>query len=416
MFRTLFPATALFAGVALLLLGSGLLNSLLALRGSALGFGDATLGLISSGYFVGFLIGTFLAPTLIRRIGHVRTFAFCAAAAACTALAHALLDTAWTWLVLRVVAGMALVNLYVAIESWLNAIAPDDRRAQLFAVYMTVNLGALALAQHLLRIADPVVATLPILVALLICAAVMPVTWTRLSAPELPPTPRLRLLDLYRRAPSALAGALLSGLAMGPFWGLAPLQASRSGLDTSQVAWVMSAAIVGGALLQWPVGRWSDRSDRRIALALASTAAVIAGVLLAFSIQAGWIAQAAMMFAYGGLAFAIYPLAVAHLVDHLQKDELLAAISTALLLHGVGAAIGPLLAGAAMQRYGDMALPLYFAATHGVLALAVAARLTLRARVPRFTLRFRPMLRTTPVALELLPTEDTPAAGNGQDS
>jgi len=76
MLPTLLPIGALLAGIALLLLGSGLLNTVVALRGSLEGFSDTTLGLIGSTYFFGFFLGTFVAPRLIRRMGHVRAFAF----------------------------------------------------------------------------------------------------------------------------------------------------------------------------------------------------------------------------------------------------------------------------------------------------------------------------------------------------
>jgi MFS family permease len=416
MLNFLLPTTALLAGVALLLLGSGLLNSLLALRGSAQGFSDAALGLITSGYFVGFLLGTFLAPGLIRRVGHVRAFALCAAGAACTALLHALFDAPIAWLLLRVGTGLSLVVLYVVIESWLNSIAPEGRRAQLFAVYMAINLGALAIAQQLLRLDAPTTATLPIVVGLLLSLALMPVSWTRLAAPETPHTPRLRLRDLHRRAPSAVAGAFLSGLAMGPFWGLLPLYGARIGLDAEGVGTLMTAAILGGAALQWPLGRWSDRGDRRAMLAGAAAFSAASALLLMLvaSLGTGWLLLA--IFLYGGFAFAAYPLAVAHLMDHVERDALLAATGTALLLHGIGAAIGPLLAGALMGGFGPTALPLYFAAVQGLLAAYVFLRRRAVPRLPRFTLRFRPMLRTSQVALELLPTEDTRAAGNGPES
>lgn len=76
------PISSLLGGVALLLLGHGLLNTLLTLRGVAEGYSTGMIGLLMSGYFAGFLIGTWLAPSLIRRIGHIRTFAFYAALAA----------------------------------------------------------------------------------------------------------------------------------------------------------------------------------------------------------------------------------------------------------------------------------------------------------------------------------------------
>src|SRR3546814_163167 len=149
------PMTALLAGVALLLMGSGLLGSLLVVRGAAEGFGAQTLGLVMSAYFVGFLVGTWIGPRLIQRIGHIRAFAFHAALAAVSVLLHAIMLSPWAWAALRMLTGIALVGLYTVIESWLNATAPPAQRSGVFAMYMVVNLGALALGQALFGMSDP---------------------------------------------------------------------------------------------------------------------------------------------------------------------------------------------------------------------------------------------------------------------
>jgi MFS family permease len=149
------PMAALLAGVALLLAGSGLLGTLLAVRGRLEGFGDRTIGLIMSAYFVGFFLGTYIAPGLIRRIGHIRAFAFFAALCAATVLLHPIFVDAWAWGVLRALTGAGLVGLYTVIESWLNAQAPDGKRSQVFAIYMAVNLFALAAGQWLLGVYAP---------------------------------------------------------------------------------------------------------------------------------------------------------------------------------------------------------------------------------------------------------------------
>lgn len=403
MWRSIFPISALLMGAACLLLGSGLLNTLLALRGSAAGFTDAALGLVMSCYFVGFLLGTLLVPDLISRVGHIRAFAFLAAACACTALLHSLWAAPWYWMLLRVATGMALVGLYTVIESWLSAHAAREQRSQVFAVYMVVNLGALALAQQLLRFDAPETPLLPfVVVALAISAAVMPVTATRLREPAPQAVLRLRPQVLFQRAPTAVAGALLSGLAMGPFWGLLPVFGLRSGLTAPDIAGLMSLGILGGALLQWPLGRASDRYDRRAVLsAIGLSAAVVALAALAPGVAAsGWLP--AVLFVYCGLAFAIYPICVAHLMDHLEPDELVNGSSTALLLHGLGAALGPALAGALMGGFGPGALFAWFALMQATLAGFVAWRYGLRGLPSLHPARFIPMLRTTPVALGLL--------------
>ncbi|KTF31141.1 MFS transporter, partial [Xanthomonas vesicatoria] len=273
--------TALLLGVALLLTGSGLLGTLLAVRGGQAGFDARALGLIMSGYFAGFFLGTFFAPPLIRRIGHIRAFAFYASLAAIAVLLHPIWLDPWGWGMLRLVTGAALVGLYTVIESWLNAEPDARRRSRVFSVYMAINLSALALGQILLTAGDAQAPAMFTLTAILICAAVMPVVTTRLIPPEVPQVSRLPLKMLYALAPVATVAAGLSGLAMGAFWGLLPVYANRIGLDADGVAMLMLTAIVGGAVLQWPIGRISDGHDRRIGLVAVSVLAAAIAITAA---------------------------------------------------------------------------------------------------------------------------------------
>lgn len=399
---------SLLAGVALLLLGAGLLNTLIPLRGSAAGFSDALLGGLTSAYFAGFFLGTFVAPSLVRRIGHIRAFAFYAVCCACVALLHALGDQAWLWLLLRLAFGTALVGLYTVIESWLNAQATPQVRGRMFALYMVVNLGALALAQLLLRFEGGPGFVLFVAVALLVCAATMPLLLTRQAQPQLQPAPRLHLRRLLAAAPIAGAGAMASGLAMGAFWGLLPVYFARQGQDAGAVGTLMCAAILGGAALQWPLGRLSDRHDRRLVIAL--TCAAAAALALALPLGSGTAAAYALVFLYGGMAFSTYPIVVAHLLDHLPPEDLLAASSSVLLLNGIGAALGPLLAGALMAALAPAALFGWFAALQGALALYARWRYRAHRRAPAMAPQFHPMLRTSPASLELIAAEhDAPA-------
>jgi MFS family permease len=401
MFGAIRPIVSLLAGVALVLLGAGLLNTLIPLRGHALGFSDSQLGMLTSAYFAGFLLGTFLAPAMIRRVGHIRAFALFASLCACAALLHALGDNIRLWLLLRLAIGTALVGLYTVIESWLNAQADPAHRGRLFAVYMIVNLASLALAQQLLRVGQQREFVAFVLVALLICASMLPVLWTRQAQPQLHPVPKLALVRLINSAPSAAAGAVISGLAMGAFWGLLPLYGANSGMDSGGVAAMMSSAIVGGAALQWPLGRLSDGSDRRLALALVGAAAAAIAMLEPFADVAG-LSGRGVIFLFGGMAFAIYPIAVAHLIDHLPPDDVVAASSGLLLLYGLGSTVGPLVGGVTMGWFGPGALFAWFALTHAILAAIAAYRYLAFRREQTEATRFAPMLRTTPASLEML--------------
>lgn len=400
MLRTLRPVASLLTGTALLLIGAGLLNTLIPLRGMAAGWSGTLLGGLTSAYYAGYFIGTFAMPPLVRRIGHIRAFAFCAACTACVVLLHALGDNAVAWIVLRLLTGVVLVGLYAIIESWLNAQAAPAQRGTVFAAYMVVNLCSLALAQQLLRVGgQPFV--LFTVIALAVCAATLPVLLTRQMQPQPQATPKLQLGMLFDVAPTAGAGALLSGLAMGAFWGLLPVYARNIGFGTAEVGTYMSVAILGGAALQWPLGRMSDHHDRRIMLgSVAAAAAVLAvGALAAGGRE--WLAMI-LIFLFGGMVFAIYPIVVAHLVEHVPPDSLLAASSSVLLVYGVGSALGPLVAGGLMSAVGPWSLFAWFAGTHAMLAAYALYRFNVRQRQPLRERRFQPMLRTTPAALRLL--------------
>ena len=408
MLRMIYPISALLVGVGLLLLGAGLLNTLLVLRAELENYSSASIGLIMSGYFLGFFIGTYLALPLVSRIGHIRAFAFCASLISSLVLVHALWVDSVVWFLMRVITGAALVILYTIIESWLNGLATSQNRGKLFAIYMTVNLGALALAQQLLRADSTLSFILFSLSSILISVSLIPVTWTRLKQPELHQVVRLPMKKLHQIAPVALLASLLSGLAMGAFWGLGALYASKMGLTTGQVAMFISCTVLGGALLQFPIGRWSDKLDRRLLLAYISIAAgVIALVVIPVTAATGLLFLVIAL--YGGLAFAIYPVAIAHLVDHLKPEQMLAGGSSLLLLHGVGAMIGPLVAGQLMELPGPLMVPLFWSVIHLVLGfMALSYRRHGAEEDPgAHVADFVPMVRTTPMAFELLPAEET---------
>ena len=395
------PISSLMLGTALLLLGNGLMSTLLTLRGSIEGFGDQILGLMGSAYFVGFLIGTWVVPPMIRRIGHIRAFAFYASSIAAVVLVHALIVHPVIWLLLRLATGIALVGFYTVIESWLNSRAVPERRGQVFAFYMFVNMSALALAQQLLHLAPPQEFTLFAISAVLICLSVLPLCSTRQPQPEIQPLPRLTIGKLWAAAPSSVAASIVSGLSIGTLWSMGPLYAARLGLDAGGVAMLMTATIAGGAILQLPLGRYSDRGDRRHVLAFVAfgaTAGALAMAMFGASISALLISA----FVFGGMSFAIYPIAVAHLIDRLPHEQILSGNSGMLLLHGLGAVFGPTAAGALMAVSGAAGLPVFFALTIAPLAIFVALRA--RGRVDRIVeeaAQFVPMMRTAPTGMEM---------------
>lgn len=421
MLRMIVPVGALFMGVALLLMGMGLLNTLLPLRGELEGYSTRFLGLILSGYFAGFLLGTFLGPRLIRRIGHIRAFACCAAVVTSCAILHALVVDPYVWLALRLVTGTALVTLYTAIESWLNGQTTSQNRGQMLALYMIVNLVALALAQQFVPLASPQAFMLFAVAAMFVCSALIPVTLTRFEPPPAPVATKMAVGTVMRMAPIAVVGAVLSGMTMGSFWTLSPVFANGVYGDVKVVAGFMSAAILGGAALQIPLGRYSDAHDRRAVLvwaaALAGVCALFMSAVVMWLPQLHWLFYLAG-FAYGGFAFAMYPLAAAHLIDHLEPDQVLDGCSTFLLIHGAGAVIGPIVSGFVMELSGPGILPLLFAGMQFLLAgsvVLVLHRMPTLVQPAEQNAHYVPMVRTSPSVIELHPDQPEPVLETDAD-
>lgn len=401
------PVQSILWSVTFLLLGNGLINTLLTLRGTDEGFSSSVVGLIMSAYFVGFTCGTWVSGRLIRRIGHIRAFAFCAALCASGALLHLIFVDPWVWIVLRFFYGLAFVTLMTVIESWLNGQAASHERGRIFATYMLVNLGAIAVAQQILRLDTPEGFLLFAVTAILISWALLPITLTRRQQPTVPGSAKSSLKALIGFAPLCVISSVLSGLAMGAFWGMAPLYARQLGWGAADVGTLMSVTILGGALLQLPIGRFSDKHDRcRVLTWVVIVAAALAALMPFVPSRMGLMA---LFFLWGGFAFAIYPLAVAQLIDQLHPHEVVSASADMLVTQGAGSALAPILAGALMGSFGPQALPLYIAA---VLALLGAYALYRRQRVSELTYgrpaHFEPMTQTSPMSLEMMFDDSQP--------
>ncbi len=382
MIQVVLSAWALFLGIAMMMLGNGLQVSLLGLRATAEGFPTATTGLVMSAYYVGFLAGSTLAPRIVKNVGHVRVFSALASLASTAALVHAVFIDPVTWSVMRFVTGFCFAGLYVVAESWLNHRATNETRGQLLSVYMVVILGGMALGQLLLNVADPGGFELFVLASVLVSLALVPISLTTGAAPTFDTPAKVGLWRLYRISPFGVAGAMATGAAHGVLFGMGAVYAGQVGLSVAQVSLFMGVAITGGMVFQWPVGRLSDRFDRRrVMIAVTLLAAIFA--LAAVPISA--ISQNALLvltFLFGGMTLPMYSLSIAHTNDHLAPDQMVAASGTLVLVGGIGACFGPSLVAGLMSMTGPDAFFVALAGIHAAIGLFGVYRMSRRAATP----------------------------------
>jgi MFS family permease len=378
--KALLTVTSLLLSTALLLIGQGMQLTLVPLRASVSGQSDFVIGISASCYFMGFIVGCIAIPAVIARVGHIRSFSVLTAIMISAILCLEMLDDWQFLLALRFLTGVAISGLYTVIESWLNSQATAESRGRILAVYTFILLLSMALGQLLINV-GPVETSTPFTVAAVFLAlAIIPVGLTSRLAPAPMESHRIRFSLLYRRSRSGFAGALLSGLVVGSFWSLGAVFARSNSQMQSDISWFISTAILGGALLQYPIGLLSDRIDRRKVMLLLCLGGVLSSVAVAMSVQQSW--HLAAVFLFGAMVMPIYAISLATAADVAQGSEFVEIGTSVLLLNAVGAVSAPLFLGKLMTELGPPALFWAFAALCAVFAGYISLQLRVARDIP----------------------------------
>lgn len=416
MLKAIFPVRSLLAAIFLLMAGGGFLNTLVALRLERAGSGALAIGLVGTAYFGGLALGSLRVPALVDRIGHIRAFATFVALLSADTLAYGLYTQALCWGTLRFIDGLCLAGIYVCVESWLNERADPQHRGAVLAGYMILLYGGQALGQFLIRLGagNP---ALPLMIgSILISLAAIPVLLTRIAAPDSGNFTPLPFRELYKTSPLGLVGAGLTGMMLGAFYALGAVFARRLGMDLADTTLFMSMVILGGVMLQWPLGWLSDRVDRRkvIVLALAGTLAAALTIVLTASAGSLLLGLGAL---FGGLSFALYPLCVAHTNDHLEPERRVAASGGLVLVYSLGAAIGPAMGSVAVALAGASGLFLFIAACASAALSFALLRQARAAPVPaHLQEHYIGLPRTSPLAASLDPIAADAASGADEET
>lgn len=401
------PIFSLLRGTAFLLAASGMHGLLLPLRGQAEHFPTVALGLLGTAWATGFVSGCLLAPRLVRRVGHVRAFGAFAASSAIIVLATGLFIHPAVWIVLRIFTGFTVAGAFMVIESWLNEKATNANRGTVFGLYMMVTYASLTAGQMGIAVGDVTTDKLFMAAGILYCFSLIPTAVSTQASPRPLQEVTLDLKRLYRNSPVSLVGCFLVGVANGAFGTLGAVYGARIGIGTVEIAGMMSIAVLAGALFQLPIGRVSDRTDRRYVLSAAAGASCLVGVAVFVFAPRSALAVLCLTGAYGALAYTLYSVAVAHANDHARSEDFMKISGGLLLLYGFGTMVGPVLGAGLMERFGPEALFLATALAHGGIAVYTLIRVRRRAPVPlqdRDAFQTLPPERgATPEALRLDP-------------
>lgn len=352
MFRAFLSSWPIFVGMGLLMLGNGLLVTLLTVRGAELGFSDTTIGIMQSCYPLGAIVGCIVAPKLVARVGHARAFGALASLCSVSALVHLTTTDPWSWSAMRGLAGFCFPGLYVVSESWLNAKATNATRGTLLSVYFVVQTGGAAAGQMLLAIPDPQGTRLFVIVSILISIALVPMLLSRTEAPAFVEPERFGLKRLWAISPLGTIGALLNGISAGMIYVGLGIYAQALGLGIAVTGGMVAMAGVGGMIGQIPLAQISDRVDRRNVIA----AAALLGAMVCVAAAGFETAPLWMIALASALILPIYSLCVAHTNDYLNPAQIVPASGALVLTLNAGVIAGPLLAALVIGGIGPAGL------------------------------------------------------------
>ena len=401
MFQVLSRSWALLLGMMLLMVGNGLQGTLLGVRGGIEGFSTFEMSIVMSAYFAGFLGGSRLAPEMISRVGHVRVFAALASFISAILILYPAFAHPLAWALGRVVIGFCFSGVYVTAESWLNNSADNTNRGKALSVYMIVQMFGLVIAQVLLAMGDVSGYALFIVSSVLVSISFAPILLSISPTPAFETAKPMRLKTLIKISPLGCFGMFLLGGVFSAQFGMSAVYGVAAGLTITQISFFVSSIYVGALLMQYPIGWFSDRVDRRLViLIVASLGGVMS--LVAFSFDQYFSALLAAAFIIGGTSNPLYSLLIAYTNDYLEADDMASASGGLIFINGMGAISGPLVTGKMMDTFGTQAFFMVIATLMLTLTGYAGYRMTQRSRDGIEDGLYAPVMpSSSPVAVEV---------------
>ena len=372
------PLTAFFAGTALACCAYALLTSTLGLRMAEASVSTFAAGIVLSLYYAGYIIASLTSNQIINRVGHIRAFSTYISLFSALVLMHYFSDNPVYWGILRLLEGYCMGSSFMCLESWLNTRANNNNRGLLMSLYMITSYLGASTGQLLLNIPDPQGIVIYIVVSVIFSLALVPISLTALPSPNITVHKSMSLIKLYKISPVGVIGCLCSGIFVGGFYSLGAIYANLIGLDVQMTSLFMFFGVLGGLLIQFPLGRLSDRMDRRFLMMW------IAGILffiapwVHFYVSDGvWqLCTGALLLGCG--TFILYPLSVSHVNDLIEDDDRVNAAGMLILLQSLGMIFGPVAISYFMQHFGAISFVLAYSAVTAGFVLFTLKHITFK--------------------------------------
>ena len=407
---------ALFLGMSLIMLAHGYQGSLLGVRAVQEDFSLTATGFMLSGFYIGYFIGAKTIPSFIIRVGHIRVFAAFASAASIVILMHSIVVNPFTWFVLRIITGISMVSIYTIAESWLNDRSSNKNRGSVLSIYMIVLYGSMALGMFFLNFSKPENFQPFILVSLFMSLSLIPILLTKRKAPTFKKITGMSLKELYKTSPLGMVGSLLYGTAQSALFSLLAVYAASMNFTILEISVVTFLLAISGAVAQWPIGKLSDKFDRRLIIVYTTFGAAFFALCAIFASRQMylpgdlgtsklWFYIFLILFSFCSLP--MFAIIFAHTNDFIPKEKFVAAGAGLQFAFGLGAISGPFLCSIFMNLIGSNGYFIFLIIFHSLIGIFAIHRMRVRDTEDNPDSQFTAMPQTiTPIGMELNPTTE----------
>ncbi len=351
MFKILAPAVSAF----LMVIAITVLIVDLPFYLESLGYSKIMIGIISSIYYSGIVVGSFKIENLVSSIGHIRSFAAFISITIVTTLIPIIFNVLINWIIFRFIAGISIAGLYIVLESWFLSVATQNTRGTYLSIYMAaLGLGS-SLAPFLMIISNNTSLVIFLITVILFAVSSFSLTIQRGPIPEITSSSMMTLVELFKISKVGVAGALLSGFMTSGMQSLFPLllTSKQFGItNTVEISTIVSTLISGNFCFQYPVGYISDKYDRRkllLVLSIIGTISYICAIVCFFGFSLLYLI---IIFIIGGCIFSLYPIAISFTCDQINQNDIIKVIQAMLLVYGFGSALGPLVLSFSLKVFG----------------------------------------------------------------
>ena len=404
MFKLITNSWALFLGYGVLIIAHGLQGNLLGVRAVLENFNIIATGALMSGYFIGYFIGANVVPNLVGKVGHIRVFAAFASTASLSILLHSVIVDPYVWIIGRFITGFSIISIFVVVESWLNDRATNKTRGKVLSIYMIITFIGIGLGNLLLNFSSPKKYEPFILVSLLLSIALVPILLTKRKPPKFKKIKSINMKELYNISPLAAFSMFCTGFIHPAIFTMGAVYGALMNFSVLEISLYLFLITIAGALFQWPIGYLSDRFDRRIILIFVTLIAAGLSIFIVISSYLSILVFFIILALYGGMSLPMYSLAIAHINDFLQPNEIVSASATFGILVGIGAIMGPILASLFMRLSGPDGFFAYLFIVHLSLGLFGIYRMGKRIKPSDIESQYVPLPRNISTAgMELNP-------------